>query len=419
MKSHEAISQLLGAVPLESIASQIGAKASAVSQWRHGKTSCPLPWLAKLVSEFHPGGEQEREQALAQLIVQQELESLDSPNKRHIDTWSSETRQLARSALESVLRDAQDLNRLAGKSENRTLCDFPNSFYPLTIVSGDKRETTGNRLNLADFGVNSASSAESRWLLRLGLSHDVECFGDKVFLLEPFEQLQERFGKTNLLVIGSPGSNHLSRRLLWSKRPTGWHGRGVPLFRFNLMQFYIDEIEDFLRKIERLNHQQLVGVKGDPKTEDYVKFLCRFLFTGGIVDPTYAKRWIRAIEIPPGRDFGLVSLARNPFSKPGDPYVCILAAGFHMLGTAHALRMLAEPRNFETHPFGGVIRVEIDLSEPFAQRFDTSQANWDDQSEYSIEQFYDGLKELKKSAPPSVHIDPGQIEETEQFLRSL
>jgi len=97
------------------------------------------------------------------------------------------------------------------KTKSRTLQDFPHAFYPMAIVTGDKREDSESRITVGDFGAVSASPAESRWLLRLGLRSDVEIYSDKVFLLQKPEELRERFGEKHLLVIGSPGSNHFAR----------------------------------------------------------------------------------------------------------------------------------------------------------------------------------------------------------------
>ena len=40
----------------------------------------------------------------------------------------------------------------------------------------------------------------------------------------------------------------------------------------------------------------------------------------------------------PNRDFGLITLARNPFAD-SDEFLSILVGGFHMFATAHIIAM--------------------------------------------------------------------------------
>jgi hypothetical protein len=104
-------------------------------------------------------------------------------------------------------------------------------------------------------------------------------------------------------------------------------------------------------------------------------------------------------------------VTRNPYSaeSDGDKYVCIWAAGFHMFGTAFALKMLSKPSNFSSHPYGGVVRVDIDEDLPFGERFDNANPNWDsdgggtrksdynhDQLESSLEALVDGIDKNSK-----------------------
>jgi hypothetical protein len=86
------------------------------------------------------------------------------------------------------------------------------------------------------------------------------------------------------------------------------------------------------------------------------------------------------VERPtPNTDFGVISLAPNPFADPDDGYVSILVGGIHGPGTAHALRMLLQkPEKFVDHPFGGVIDVR--LRNPYSDwptRFYEAEPDWD------------------------------------------
>jgi hypothetical protein len=122
----------------------------------------------------------------------------------------------------------------------------------------------------------------------------------------------------------------------------------------------------------------------------------------------------------PNRDFGLITLARNPFAE-SDEYIAILVAGFHMMATAHALSMLGDPKNFQRHPVGGVISVNMNQQDNFATRFDKSSVEWDseDGSNYTVESLRESLSELSKNGTPLARVDPAQFRECLEFLDQL
>jgi len=294
----------------------------------------------------------------------------------------------------------------------------------MAVITGDKREESESRITAGDFGAVSASPAECRWLQRLRLRHDVEVFGDKVFVLENVETLKRRFGEKHLLVIGSPGSNHLARRCLLPQPSPGWT-HAAPFFRFNPRPNILRHIENLLQDLREFSPKQLVGRSADQQIERELKHSLHGLFTGGILDPTYKDLWIRAEDVPPNYDFGLVSLARNPLAEPGSGFLCVMVAGFHMFGTAHALGMLGQPAGsgevFDRHPLGGVIKVAIDTRRPFGDRFDDSSAEWDTESEYTIEHMRSGLKEIQAALDQSRHIfvDATEVRECLKLLDEL
>jgi hypothetical protein len=372
-----------------------------------------------------PREEQVRELTRLNLLLDMEEVQRDRQSPKKDQKWTDSARSLAEEALSRATR-AYDRPVLGGNGpRRRSLVDFPEAYYPLAVVTGDKRESSVSRINQADFGAASASPAESRWIFKLGLRRDVQLYGDKLFLTEPEEKLKERFGKMNLLVVGSPASNHLARRCVLAKPPSGWR-RAVPIFRFNFPQGILAQIEGLLGGLVGLNTKQLVGMAGDPKTEQGLKVWLHSLFSGGIIDPCYHNLWTRGVEARPNRDFGLISLARNPFSEEGDDYVCILASGVHMFGTAHALAKLAERAEFVRRPLGGVIRVEINLEQPFAVRFDESEVVWDTGCEYEIQDVIEGLKLLKEQKKKEaqeqlshIHITSIEIDECLAFIQGL
>jgi hypothetical protein len=189
----------------------------------------------------------------------------------------------------------------------------------------------------------------------------------------------------------------------------------MPVFSFNPSQRVLQQIEAFIEELSTRTPAELVGVQGDYKTKQNLKNWLHSLFGGGIIDPTNWGHWRAAEDVPLPLDFGLVSVGRHPFAED-DEHVCIFAAGIHLFGTAHALRMLSDPENFARHPLGGVIEVNFRELE-FAERFDDSGAKWDRgmNSDYEVTQLLDELQ--KKDRP--IDFSDEYIEALVCFIRSF
>lgn len=425
MRLHERLRHILKDKLVEyneaGVAEELGVRPTTLNQWLNGVEPCGQSYLAQIVSMWVGGDAAAKRIELRRLflLLDQERVTHERTNK-----WKHQAKELAEAALQEAISEVGTKTSRPIKTAGRTLQDFPESFYPLAVISGDKREESESRITIADFGAVSASPAESRWLFRLGLRQDVEFFGDKIFVLESVEELKERFAERNLLVIGSPGSNHLARRLHLATQKPEWR-HGTPIFRFNLYQHFLNETEKVIERLSHLSRTQLVGERANPRGQDSLKHQLRHLFTGGILDPTYHGLWKRAAMIDENRDFGFVTLARNPFSRD-DKYVAILATGFHMFGTAHALKFLAEPDKFRSHPLGGVIRVDFN-DHQFGKRFDESKSDWDKDEDrdsgYTIEQVADGLKKLsqdiQRKTRPDIQLTNDQLEDCLEFIKAL
>ena len=271
----------------------------------------------------------------------------------------------------------------------RTFKDFPGQFSPLAIITGDKRETRGRHIGAGDFGVHATTTADSRWLMSLGLEQDAVHYIDKDFVLLEEDVLIERFAEKNLLVIGSPAVNHLSRRINRSS-----------IFRFNINSEVDEGLESIIRKAKtKSTSKDELALFYQESVEDLTK-LMRYLFVGGIVDPSYPKGdYITSTyhQIPGNTDldFGVLSFAANPFydmkcraeGRPNDHrFVSIFAAGVHHPATAHAIRQLGsfgkEERVFDQHPFGGVFRVALNLEQTFySDRVGNGTFLWEDDAD--------------------------------------
>ena len=91
-----------------------------------------------------------------------------------------------------------------------------------------------------------------------------------------------------------------------------------------------------------------------------------------------------------------------------------------MFGTAFSLKMLADKKEMEQRPLGGVIRVSIPNSESdFGIRFDKSESNWDQQTAHSVLSLTNRLKEMHQQIPDDVHVTPGEIEDCLELIQRL
>jgi len=398
------------------LAASLGVSRSTVSQWLNEANACAEPYLARIVSEYS-GSEAApvQKETLLRLFVlalERRIESATPDD----GVWSPRAIQLSRAAVKLAL------DRLPpGKPSacERTLRAFPDAFLPMAVVVGDKREESETRISAADFGAHSASPAELRYVLQLGL-REAEIYTDKIFRLESTAQLKKRFSERNLLVIGSPASCHLHRMILHP--PKDWRDP-APIYRFNMPGTVLQDIEAFTAGLLGKNRKQLVGMFGEADTQVSTKVWMRQLFSGGIVDPGFRDLWLRAVELRPNRDFGLLSLARNPFAET-DEFVCILAAGFHMFGTAYAIQMLSKTESFTHHPLGGVIRVDIpddaNDNEHFGARFDESVPTWDTPEDTgAIETVKAGLLALQEKPPVLPFLSSKSVEGSLELIESV
>jgi len=269
--------------------------------------------------------------------------------------------------------------RGATRSE-RSLRTFPQAFPDLVVVTGDKREVPPK--TPGDIGAYSASPIDDRWGYALRLPPETEKVSDKEFVTAPHEELEERYGQKNILVIGSPASNHLARLL----------SRGC-VFPFNLQPNHLEDLDRLMEELrESEDQQELAAIGADH--QDELKRIMRWFYAYGIIDPV--RQDVVGYALPPDKDYATLSLARNPFSPEGQfEHVCILAAGFHHPGTIMAVRYLSEPANFSDRPLGGVLEVSIDTNLKWERRMRSIEAAWET-PEYTFEAVLDGIERLPR-----------------------
>ena len=224
----------------------------------------------------------------------------------------------------------------------------------MTVIVGDKREEDEPQ-NAGDLYVFSASTVDDRWVFSLGLPPDTEKISDKVIMtaydykMPPGERdnwFREKLGKRHLLCIGSPASNLFTRQY-----------NNEFLFRFAITREAQKKWEKKRDEMYQLETQaDLWKFYLDNKAD--LKHTMRLFKPPGFIDFNYEHLKL-GMDISYNKDFAVISLGRNPFAAEGEPFFAILVAGVHHPGTANAVKFLSRPKNFENHPFGGILEIEV------------------------------------------------------------
>lgn len=263
------------------------------------------------------------------------------------------------------------------KREYRTLCDFPEEFENLTIVVGDRRETLEPK-SKGDLFALSASPLDIRGLFNANLPEDVELVSDKIFVNAPNGYLKERFENRNLMIVGSPATNHLARIV----------NKSAP-FHFYVESEVAEKIDDLTDEIKQIDtDQELHKFWNDAEKQGRLKHYMSNLMATGFVDPS--KDLPRSANyLPPNKDYGLVTIAQHPYADADNvERVAILVAGVHLPGTMRALEALVKgDKDFSAHPFGGIFKITIFTQERFEKRFIELPIDWSSEE-------YDGGEEL-------------------------
>jgi hypothetical protein len=267
----------------------------------------------------------------------------------------------------------------------KSLVNFPYDFLPITVVIGDRREP--DYKTIGDVFAYSASPAELRWLLRLGLPQDTEIISDKVFLEAQDDFLVERYGSTNLLVIGSPAANLVAR----AANETAFFPFAVDLGTREQWHKVYGELRAL-----RGQRTKLVNYASDPRTSDLRRYYLNQYRKGGLIDPTYTCVK-RGETVPSDKDYGVVTICRNPYARgPGDATHCVMAAGVHLPGTMHALNLLTKAKvEFTERPLGGVFTVTLTEGD-WVKRIVTGRLGWSTEP-YDLNHFRECLVTLKTS----------------------
>ncbi|HUS90759.1 MAG TPA: helix-turn-helix transcriptional regulator [Phycisphaerae bacterium] len=381
---HVLLNDMIGETPGREVARAIGKSQSYVSQIRSGEQVPTETTLARFAIAFG------RDRLLELILATIAAQSADARKKAAGDgsagEWAEMDDSLQR-AVEQLCARLASAEHPAAKTAGRTLADFPQAFYPLTILLGDRRQDAGFRMTAGDLGAYSATPAVLGWINALQLRKDVDLLVDKQLLHPGDPGLAEHLADRNLLIVGSPAHNHYARRV-----------NRTAIHRYNYPPQLDEDIERTLDRARGLSQAQLAAEK--ETGSGVLRRRMDSLFVGGILDPMCRPRYLLArLAERVGRedlDFGVLTFATNPFyqgqclreGRENDHRrVAILASGIHHPATAHALRRLsADSRNDGTlrdHPYGGVLSVEFDPDCPPADRARLGRCRWEPADEES------------------------------------
>ena len=389
---HAALNEILASAKVETVAKAIGTSKSYVTMIKKGKEIPTDVTLAALARKYAPdrlpellcraawARAQRQEHRPEDQQKPQKLgkEQKPPPKPKKVDP---EAMELLKKTLKAMAEYPPPVPPLA-ITHPRTLRDFPHGFYPLTIITGDKREHQPDRLTAGDLGVVSATPADTRWVLGLGLGPSVTMHVDRGLHSYTAEQLISRYAETNLLVVGGPATNHLTRRI-----------NRTALFQFNHNRNVDQHIDEAIDKAKALRDaQDFDGLRKHltASHEDLTGQIVA-LFEGGVFSPLYGNSHVvRPSDVAnPVPTLGIVTFAENPWyaekrlgeGQPNDhKYVSIIVAGIRHEDTACALRCLTRDEKregtFVRRPFGGVIEVASNQQMPFSEQIENARWTW-------------------------------------------
>lgn len=270
----------------------------------------------------------------------------------------------------------EDLHsQLEGISFKR-LSNWPRSFLPIVVLTGDRREKSPE--SLADLMVLSASTSDLTWILALGLPKDTVIRSDKIAVVADSSYLKEALGQSNILVVGSPGTNLVARMV----------NASVPFPFYIPPEVYAeaDRIETKLRLIGPFTDE--LGRYREQHADQLNSVMNEFRGSG-FFDPI--RKEVRGSHPKASLDYGVITVGLNPFS---DKHLAILVAGTHLPGTMGAVKFLSSPENFRQRPLGGIIRVSIPGALPWPRRVMESRPYWDTPA-YTVRELEERWKAIR------------------------
>jgi hypothetical protein len=240
----------------------------------------------------------------------------------------------------------------AAQNDGMTLDKFSKAFKDIAIVPGDCRENLPSRPQ--DLLADTASLSDLAWIPMMHLSPNTILITDKFALLP---DMKEVLKNKNLLIIGSPGVNWVSRHI-WRNGP----------FYFGVDKKAMEDVLKREREIEGMDPVDLRMYKIN-NAAAFPQLLGN-LKGDSLYDPALGN-----ITQAVGNQemYGVISLCKHPFS---DDHYAILIGGPRLLGTMAAEKLLADPKAMAKRPFGGVVRAIEATGKPRGLSYTDAYVDW-------------------------------------------
>ncbi|MBO0719899.1 MAG: hypothetical protein J2P41_03700 [Blastocatellia bacterium] len=435
---------------------------------RSGKKAPSLLWLMALYTAIHAKGDAQRlwrrendmQKWLAYWLGHQ-IEFAKRNNQKRgkrkfslddefLNKWSAVTENLKKSLAEAP-------SPPSASAKLPTLERFPHAFSPLIVITGSGRSLPPR--NLEELFRTNKQSHDLTFLCRLNLDPSTLVIPDRFLITLTKKQRVELLRDKHILSDGGPLVNVITRYLCQTS---------VFSFHFHERHREFNDIFDYIQEknilisaahfkhfYQCLNDPEL-GLSATNEAEDLSKsdqrriseLAAEIRKKADVPNGTYAD--IMQIFMPqqifdPARlrlsaqldteDIGIISMGPNPWDQDDKGNLryqrtAVIAAGWHGLGSAHSMAMLAEPNNFLHRPLGGFFKVTEGQKFPSTaySRFIEAKASWDDElltPAYTIASIRESLKEQLSLDPKrrlnATHYFPNDdaIRKFIEFLRRI
>ena len=335
--------------------------------------------------------------------------------------------------LESRVKNFQSTEDF-DNNQAPTLANFPEAFTNLVVIVGDYYGEI-NRFPEYHFELfrKSASNTVLTYLLQLGLPKDALILSDHLIMRAKETKRKELLADKNILVIGSPLVNIVSRFLTLRKslifnfvyRDKAYSGYSD--FYDNLeiklgnkpavvRSFYklMDKTKEDIKSIElkdvgeKIEHEDLNRIKeaieelrellgnDEAKNKDVIE-----LFNPIEIFSPFSPTFLSSSTDSKTKDYALITIGENPWSVSSEesyPKRSLVAVcGLNRISTAGAMKTLLDKEELEKHPLGGLILVDEPPDSRGLKEIFESTPDWIT-SKYSLQDISKAIKnESQKS----------------------
>jgi hypothetical protein len=417
-----------------------------------GNKYCDISWLTALYAAINykgipAQGKVEVDEAQKWLIYwlagvlewdRKLKENRKRPVKYDEEYWSVWVEAARR--LKETIKSKESKKAKIFPSKLPTLNYFPEAFEPLTIITGTGQAIPPDKIS--DIFRANIRLKDLFFLNEIPFSSKPHIVPDRLVIdMKPSDRIK-RFGNTNLLLIGGPKVNAVTRkfckygffRFQFKEKEREFHDLYDDLNTEEVRNELFPEpnnVKLFYRFLENPNSnpdekcfKELVGKKETrnkiyqkarelrsrlgSSNESYEEIVNIFL-PNGLIDPIRNNSRIPLFRFD--RDDLLITIAPNLWNSNNresiedykNEYVSVIVAGIDVLGTCTGIKKLSEPEAFEERPLGGFLEANFGNFDLEYDKFSHSSCSWGNTSTpaYNVRDFITKVDEkiaLKQGA---------------------